>query len=57
MHKVFRALDVVSDVIYLMDIVIQSRTAFLEDGCLVSYTHIVCVCVCVCVCERERERE
>lgn len=32
----FRALDIVSDVIYLMDVAIQSRTAYLEDGCLVS---------------------
>ncbi|XP_076463610.1 uncharacterized protein LOC143295844 [Babylonia areolata] len=34
-QKAFRVLDTISDVIYLMDVAIQSRTAYLEDGCLV----------------------
>ncbi|XP_070180832.1 uncharacterized protein [Littorina saxatilis] len=34
-QKIFRVLDIVCDAIYLMDVAIQSRTAYHEDGCLV----------------------
>lgn len=50
-RTVFPFLDMLCDIIYFLDVAIQSRTAYLEEGCLVSSTEIFLSHMVDIVCE------
>lgn len=37
LQVLFTVLDLLCDIIYILDIVFESKTSFLDDGCVVSY--------------------